>query len=267
MVFQLIGRSIKLVFKQPLRLLGLTAFAALLEYLAYVLFAGVPGVAYVASALIGAALAWLYLRSFRGEECKTADMFAVCKDGATFKRVLCGVAWKDLWVLIWGLIPFAGVVFAVMKRYEYRFVPYLLMDRPELNAAEALKLSSEKTKGYRVRMFLSDLLICGVCCVVMLTLSPIASVLLYEGFIGASVVYLLFAALIMFVLSVFIVLLQNALGAVFYEEAEHPTPKPVREVPTQDDPNKNYRFCQNCGHKYEVGDARFCPKCGNPLDE
>lgn len=273
MVFLILGRSLKVIFKQPFRLLGLTAFAGLLAYLSGILFAAVPGVAYVVTALLCAAIAWIYLRTVRGETCKTADFFQVCKDGAVFKRVLTGMAWRDLWILIWGLIPFAGVVFGVMKNYEYRFVPYILMDNPEITASEALKLSSEKTKGYRVKMFLSDLLIFGVCFLVMLSVLPIEFLLIRGNAFGGLVVYSMFSTILLIVLSVFAVLLMNTTHAAYYEEAEHPTPKPERVKPEEpihnDQPemNGNYRFCPHCGSKYPAGEAKFCSKCGNPLDE
>ena len=128
MVFQMIGRALKALFKKPLRVFGLSMFVTLLMYLGCVLFFGIPAAGLVIGILMYTSLNWMYLRVLRGETGIAAkDMLDVFKDKETFVRVLKGMAWKYLWIFIWGLIPIAGFVFALIKVYEYRLVPYILL--------------------------------------------------------------------------------------------------------------------------------------------
>ena len=274
MFFPVIKKGLTKLFKQPMRLLGLMMLAVLLTCLSYMLFWGIPAVGYAVGALAGVSVAWIFLRAVRSdEESKATDLFRVCGDGETFRRVLIGTAWKDLWVLIWGLIPIAGIVLALMKAYEYRLVPYILMDDPEMKPIDAIKASSEKSKGYRGKLFLSDLLMFGVFVVILAILWVIGMLIgMYAGRTAATY-YLIVMAVILIAAAVFCKLLAEAARAAFYEEILHPTPKPVRvrpavthkQKPAQ--PADDERFCIQCGTKYKVGEAVFCPKCGCRLDD
>ena len=249
MFFPVIKKGLTKLFKQPMRLLGLMMLAVLLTCLSYMLFWGIPAVGYAVGALAGVSVAWI------------------------FRRVLIGTAWKDLWVLIWGLIPIAGIVLALMKAYEYRLVPYILMDDPEMKPIDAIKASSEKSKRYRGKLFLSDLLMFGMFVVILAILWVIGMLIgMYAGRTAATY-YLIVMAVILIAAAVFCKLLAEAARAAFYEEILHPTPKPVRvrpavthkQKPAQ--PADDERFCIQCGTKYKVGEAVFCPKCGCRLDD
>lgn len=63
-----------------------------------------------------------------------------------------------LWIFIWALIPIVGIVFALIKVYAYRFVPYILLTEPDISPNEALKKSVAQTDGYKGRMFCAELL-------------------------------------------------------------------------------------------------------------
>lgn len=56
---------------------------------------------------------------------------------------------------LWIVVAIIGLVPAIYKSYEYRFTPYILMTRPEVNATAALRLSKELTKGKKGQMFLA----------------------------------------------------------------------------------------------------------------
>ena len=272
MVFEMIGRSFKTLFKQPARTLGLVAFASLLSCLGFWMFCGVPAIGYVIFAVLTASLCWMFLRTLRGETLGTRDMFAPFRDWKTFKRVAIGMLWRDLWILIWGLIPFAGIVFAIMKAYEYRLVPYLLLDDPELDPLDALKVSSEKTKGYRGKMFLSDLVILGAYILLQLFIGLFTY--LFGRYTGSVVVivWLLISGIILCIFVLLAVLVEGFLHAGYYQEIEHPTPRPqrVRKVEIKPEEYEGFepgvQFCTRCGAKYRVGEAKFCAKCGNPLE-
>ena len=54
---------------------------------------------------------------------------------------------------LWWLTLIGGVI----KYYQYYFVPYLLAEKPDLGWKEARNLSKEMTKGYKMKMFLTEL--------------------------------------------------------------------------------------------------------------
>ena len=263
MIFQLMGRALKALMKKPLQVFALAMFAALLSYLATVLFAGVPALGYAIGLLFAVSLSWMYLRTLRDDVLGPRDILGVFKDWKTIKRLLIGMGWKELWIFIWGLIPGAGVVFATMREYEYRLVPYILLDEPEMNPMDALEASKEKTKGYRMKMFLADLLVVGALCTAALLLFGFSAIFFRVP--ALMIVFACIAWLAVYVLILFAMLFCGMLRAVFYEEILHPTPKPVREVPAQDPLDGNHQFCVRCGAKYKVGEVTFCPHCGNRL--
>ena len=63
-------------------------------------------------------------------------------------------------LLLAGLI--VGCVFAIIKSYTYSFVPYLTRENEDRKATDIARDSDAKTKGYKGKMFLTDLLI-GLC--------------------------------------------------------------------------------------------------------
>ena len=84
----------------------------------------------------------MYLHGYRGEEIYSAQLLEIYeKKDDTWKRVVIGMLWRDLWVFIWALIPIAGIVFAIIKSYQYRLTPYILAQEPEVKPTDAIKLS------------------------------------------------------------------------------------------------------------------------------
>jgi hypothetical protein len=122
------------------------------------------------------------------------------------------MGWMALWILIWGLIPIVGPVFAVIKMYSYRFVPYIVIQNPDISATEALRLSMQKTEGFKGRMFLADLIV-GLCCAgVMLVLGGL-SLIPYVG-----IAFAVIGALVGIFLALVVPLLSGLIGAAGYEE-------------------------------------------------
>ena len=54
---------------------------------------------------------------------------------------------------LWWLTIIGGVY----KYYQYRMVPYLLAENPRLKWRDAKNMSREMTRGYKWKMFLTDL--------------------------------------------------------------------------------------------------------------
>ena len=321
MIFQIYGRAFKALMKQPIRLIGLSLFGILVTGLGSALFSIPPGLSVAISLLFSAALAQIFLRSYRGELCNTQDMFATFKGKDILKRTLGGMAWRELWLFIWALIPIAGIVFVIIKSYTYRLTPYILMNEEDVKPMDAIKVSKARTAGYRGKMFLADILPIILVYVVALILMLLVRIP-YIGILFGIVLVLFFIAWIALG-PLFLGLVQ----AAFYEEIMNPTipltapvqnyaqpvypaqqgfeqpvypaqqqtpftapPVPVAPVvpaapvtpaapaapaepfapaapiapeAPQAPAAPMFRFCTNCGTRYDASQTRICPNCGN----
>ncbi|MCI5649263.1 MAG: DUF975 family protein [Fusicatenibacter sp.] len=65
---------------------------------------------------------------------------------------------RDLYIGLWSLLL---VIPGIIKSYEYRMVPYLLADCPELDRTEAFRISREMMYGQKMNAFVLDLSFIG----------------------------------------------------------------------------------------------------------
>ena len=155
----------------------------------------------------------IYLEGIYGAEPETEQLFRGFSKGS-FLRYAAGMGWMCLWVLIWSLIPVAGIVFGVIKAYSYRFVPYIMLSDPEVNAFEALKRSKEMTMGYKAKMFGADAIVAAAVLVLVLVLVLLSNID-YIGVLFAIVLLAVYLAAIAF-LPIFF----GFVRACFYDEVE-----------------------------------------------
>ncbi len=246
MIMTIYKRALEVVMKKPLKLWGVILLGILLNGVGSSLFGVIPGVALGISLLFSVSLTIIFLRGYRGEEVNCMQLFACFKDWATAKRVLCGMGWMALWIYIWGLIPVVGPIFAMIRTYEYRLTPYILVTEPDVAPTEAIKLSKERTYGYKAKMFLAEFLV-GVIIGVAFILLALLSSIPYIGFLFVLVTFALYVAVVA-LMPLFMGLVQ----AAFYEEITNPTI--VTVVPGS-------TYCGQCGAPVAPG-AAFCGKCG-----
>ena len=141
MVSSIYKKTFSVLMKRPFRLWGISLLAEFLCLVAYAGFIGVPAAAFCAALLLSASMSMIFLNSYRtGLEPKTAYLFASFKKDRIL-RVLGGMAWMQLWIFLWSLIPIVGIVFGIIRMYEYRFVPYILMTRDDVKPTDAIKIS------------------------------------------------------------------------------------------------------------------------------
>lgn len=174
---------------------GATLFASLLAILGGVLFAFVLGMAFAIGYLITTAQSAFYLRACRGEKAELLWLFDTAKKPKTIKRVLCARGWADLWILIWALIPVVGIVFAVIRYYEYCFVPYLVADMSDVSATKLKEESKRITNGYKGQLFLADFLF-FIAIVLTFTALLLLGLIPYAGYVFKvlSIVFLIASA-------------------------------------------------------------------------
>ena len=158
MVSDIYKKSFSALKKQPFRLWGIALLGGALYLAACIGFIGVPAAAFCADMLLSASLAMIFLNSYRtGLEPKTTHLFSAFRKERIW-RVLGGMAWSRLWIFLWSLIPVVGIVFGVIRAYEYAFVPYILMTREDVKPTEAM----QETMGYKGKMFGADMLLFAV---------------------------------------------------------------------------------------------------------
>lgn len=244
MMMTIYTRAFKVLMKKPFKLWGLSLLAILLAaVLGTLCGAAIPVLGLSIGLLIGTSMTIIFLRGYRGEEVSAVQLFECFKDWKTIKRVLLGLGWMYLWVFLWSLIPIVGPIFALIRIYEYRLTPYILVFEPEVAITDAIKISTQKTQGYKLQMWLADfvyvLIFYGAILILgLLSAIPFLGVIFALAFI---VVYIAFIALAP--------LFAGIVQAAFYEEIT----------------SNKAKFCTNCGFKVS-GNAAFCPGCGKPLN-
>lgn len=238
MVMTVIKKSWQMLMKKPFLLWGLSLLYMLLCGLACV-FGVLPIISIPICLALEAGMIAIYLAAVRGEEYDSEKLFSAFKD---FKRVVGGMAWMYLWILIWGLIPGAGIVFAVIKIYTYRFTPYILITHPEVTPTQALKISIEQTKRYRGKMFGADMLVYAAITVAVSVLWGL-SLIPYAGYF-----FLVIMSAAILLICALAPLFYGLMSANFFEAALADINKPVNR-------------CISCGITLPEG-AMFCHSCG-----
>ena len=243
MVMKIYERAFKVLLKKPLKLWGISLlFTLLTSTLVGLCGFAIPVLGIAVAMLMGTSMLMIFLNGYRGEEVKVVDLFSCFKDWATIKRVVLGLAWMALWIFLWSLIPIVGPIFALIRSYEYRLTPYILVTEPDVSVTEAIEISKKRTDGFKMQMFLADIAL-GIGLFVVGLVLGLFSAIPVLGVLFALVLIVVYIAVALFG-SLFMGLVQ----AAFYEEI-----------------NKEASFCAGCGAKLEDG-AKFCAACGKPVE-
>ena len=304
MVSSIYKKTFSVLMKRPFRLWGISLLAEFLCLVAYAGFIGVPAAAFCAALLLSASMSMIFLNSYRtGLEPKTAYLFASFKKDRIL-HVLGGMAWMQLWIFLWSLIPIVGIVFGIIRMYEYRFVPYILMTRDDVKPTDAIKISKQETMGYKGKMFGADILLGAVYLGAFLVFTllgkiPYLGVLFRILWVLIAIAYGLLAPLFSGIMqAAFYVEIQNRRAAgpqpsapaqpvppvipapasepetqpapqgepvVTAQEPEAPAqPEPEQEAPEQ--PQSTEPRCPHCGAPVKMPGAAFCTACGRRLE-
>lgn len=205
------------LMRKPVKLWGISLlFTVLAPVLTGLCGVAIPGLGLAVTLLLSTSMLMVYLHGYRGEDVQVLQLFDCFKDFATIKRVVLGLAWMYLWVFLWSLIPIVGPIFALIRMYEYRLTPYILVTEPDVPLTEAIKVSSQRTDGYKLQMFGADLLLGAGLWAAMFVIGLIMGIFAMIPVLGALVVLALtLGVLVVFLLlPLFVGLMQTA----FYEE-------------------------------------------------
>ena len=225
MVTSIYKKAFAVLRQKPVTLWGISLLCGLLELLAFIGFGAVPVGAFIAAWALEAGMAMIYLNSYRtGLKPKSTYLFAAFKKDR-FWRVVGGLAWMELWIFLWALIPIVGIVFAVIRAYEYRFTPYILMTRDDVKATDAIKLSKQETMGYKGKMFWADMLI------VLLYLAAALVLLILSLIPFIGVLFRVVNTLLSIAFSLFAPLFLGIVQAAFYVETKSAPAAPAQPTP------------------------------------
>ena len=209
-IFEIYRRVMTILKRRPILLWGISLMFSLLNFVA-VFFCVLPIIYVPVIAVLEVGMISVFLAGYRGAHFETAMLFSGFND---FKRIAGGMLWMSLWILIWGLIPFAGVVMVVIKGYSYRFVPYLLLTDKEVKPTDTLKMSMGMTKGYRGKMFGADILVFVIVFAASLILGLMGRIPAIGGFF-----YFLLIVLVI-LCAMFLPLFAGLIKAAFFDEIE-----------------------------------------------
>lgn len=212
-------KAIEVILKKPIMLWGLSLLSGIMTAIASIFTAPIFILGTAFSFLITCGMTKVYIDGLNGKEVNSDQLFAAFNKNCL--RIVGGMFWQNLWIIIWVLVPIVGPVIAVIKAYSYRFVPYILMTKPEVTATQALRLSMQMTQGKKLQMFLADLCFGAAIFVVsfvlgLLTMIPILGILF-------GIVTFVFVLAVALFSSIF----QGLYGAFFYVDAETPAAEPV----------------------------------------
>lgn len=225
-------RALGVILKKPLMLFGLVLLGSLLTAVGSAVTMPIVALSLAVGYLFTCGTAKIYLDGLQEKEVNSKQLFAAFNKNAL--RIAGAMAWRDLWILIWGLIPVAGPVLAIIKGYSYRFVPYIIMTNPEISAFDALKLSIKMTEGKKTQMFLADLCFVGGLMVAFWVLG-LFSMIPYIGILFALITVIASIAAALFG-TIFVGLYQ---AAFFEMPTEAPEVVPVEEIPVEETNNIN----------------------------
>lgn len=209
MSIEILKKSFEVILKKPFRLWGLSLMGALLSIIATIFAGPVVGISIAIDFVLKLGMAWIFLDGYRDKEVSSNQLFEPFKH---FWKSFAGMGWMNLWVLIWSLIPFAGLVFGVIKGYAYSLTPYILRENDEMSPNDALKKSMDLTKGYKGNMFITDLIFC-LCIFVPVFIFALLGRVPYVG-----VVFNVILVLVVLVICAFGGLFTGLIKAAWYDE-------------------------------------------------
>ena len=214
---EIYSRAFGFLFKKPIHLWGVSLLFSLLSILVIIGSAGIPIIALPITLVLSLGMCSVYITGYRGGEVSATQLFKGFDK--SFVRNAGGMAWRYLWLIIWGLIPIVGFIFAYIKFYAYRFVPYIMLAEPGITATDALKKSIMQTDGYKGKMFLCDFLI-SICVGFLVMLITIFSFIV-------PVLGVILGILVMPVIYAVLPLLLGILEAAYYDKVmtDHPDRK------------------------------------------
>lgn len=100
--------------------------------------------------------AYFSLRVYRGETVEITDMLST--GFRDYIKSLVGILWMYLFTFLWSLL---FVIPGIIKTIAYSMTPYILAERDDVSAQDAIKVSMEMTYGHKMEIFVMGLSFIG----------------------------------------------------------------------------------------------------------
>lgn len=217
-VFRSLGLALKVLLSKPIRLWGLSLLSVVLFALTSALCCGLPILAISAVEVLKAGMCCVYLDAYNKKEVDSKQIFSGFSSFGRFCKISGGMLWKNLWLFIWMLVPIFGPIIYCVKAISYSFTPYILLKKPDMSSLDALKYSMKLTNGYKLKIFLTGLLVGVILLVVYLIELLIVSLFMRIGV--AALVMIFFTIFVLLNLIIFILfpLFAGTLSAAMFTE-------------------------------------------------
>ncbi len=217
-MMQAFKRAFEVLLEKPIMLWGLSLMLVIVSAIGAVVTASIPFLSIAVGYLFSCGAAKLYLDGLKGKKVNSKQLFAAFNRNCV--RTAGAMAWRDLWTFIWSMVPIIGTV----KAYSYRFVPYILVSRPEISAFDALKVSMKLTDGKKLQMWLADLVYFAVLGVALAVLVPLC----FVPILGIFSLFVLIHLILAFFL--FGAIFTGLYQAAFFNEDEIDSALPAPEA-------------------------------------
>lgn len=93
-----------------------------------------------------------------GSQTTSPDRLFFAFKGGLYWNTVVTMFLRNLFTALWSLL---FIIPGIVKSYEYRMIPYLLADCPELSREEAFRISKEMMDGQKLDAFVLDLSFIG----------------------------------------------------------------------------------------------------------
>ena len=99
---------------------------------------------------------YFFMRS-RQYDTEFTDLFSGFTNGS-YPHIVGTLLLKQIFVYLWSLLL---VIPGIIKTYEYYFVPYIIMENPQISRKRAFELSRQMTNGFKWDIFVLELSFLG----------------------------------------------------------------------------------------------------------
>ena len=140
------------------------AIGSLLIYAVIVALLGMTGIGGLLAGLVAVGYYAINLSLIRTRTAKIETFISSITDN--FGTKLVSTILMTVFTMLWSMLFFIP---GIVKSYSYAMTPYLLLDRPELSATDAITESRKMMNGHKMELFLLDLSFIGWMILVFVT--------------------------------------------------------------------------------------------------
>jgi uncharacterized membrane protein len=156
-MWETVRASINLYKRKFIHILGISFAISLVSS---AVSSVIPIVGFVATWFFGSLASVFFLQESSRRTLSVSDLITVGEKH--FVRLLGAGALVALKLLLWALIPVAGVFIVIYKSYCYIFTAEIAYSNPSMPLTQCVEQSIRTVRGRKMHIFLTDLALCAV---------------------------------------------------------------------------------------------------------